>query len=111
MHCDQFYLQKKQYFRSSSVDAQLITQLKHNCRLFRLSDKGITIALAPYSQLVQMYLSEVIDVSASNTFPYVKKRILVVQEEQYELTPVEVREYFIAYGFLIIVNVFSVAFK
>jgi len=28
--------------------------------------------------------------SASNTFPYVKKRILVVQEEQYELTPVEV---------------------
>ena len=58
-----------------------------------------------------MYLSEVIDVSASNTFPYVKKRILVVQEEQYELTPVEVREYFIAYEFLIIVNVFSVAFK
>lgn len=30
-------------------------------------------------------------VLASNTFPYVKKRILVVQEEQYELTPVEVR--------------------
>ena len=28
--------------------------------------------------------------TASNTFPYLKKRILVVQEEQYELTPVEV---------------------
>ncbi|XP_031567360.1 dedicator of cytokinesis protein 11-like isoform X3 [Actinia tenebrosa] len=28
--------------------------------------------------------------TTSNTFPYVKKRILVVQEEQYELTPVEV---------------------
>lgn len=34
---------------------------------------------------------------ASNTFPYVKKRILVVQEEQYELTPVEVRELIVTY--------------
>ena len=28
--------------------------------------------------------------TASHSFPYVKTRILVVQEEQYELTPIEV---------------------
>jgi len=61
---------------------------EHNIRRF-VFETPFTLSGKAHGALVEQHKRKTI-LTTSHCFPYVKKRILVVQQEQYELSPIEV---------------------
>lgn len=77
------------YFDDEELELRpTIFERNNNIRRF-IYETPFTVSGKAHGNLKEQCKRKTI-LTTSNTFPYVKKRILVVQEEQYELTPVEV---------------------
>lgn len=77
------------YFDDEELQARpTLFERNNNIRRF-IYETPFTCSGKAHGNLTEQCKRKTI-LTTSNTFPYIKKRILVVQEEQYELTPVEV---------------------
>lgn len=77
------------YFDDEELEVRpTVFERNNNIRRF-IYETPFTVSGKAHGSLTEQCKRKTI-LTTSNTFPYVKKRILVVQEEQYELTPVEV---------------------
>ncbi|XP_078379462.1 dedicator of cytokinesis protein 11-like isoform X4 [Oculina patagonica] len=77
------------YFDDEELELRpTLFERNNNIRRF-IYETPFTVSGKAHGSLTEQCKRKTI-LTTSNTFPYVKKRILVVQEEQYELTPVEV---------------------
>lgn len=77
------------YFDDEELELRpTLFERNNNIRRF-IYETPFTVSGKAHGNLTEQCKRKTI-LTTSNTFPYVKKRILVVQEEQYELTPVEV---------------------
>ncbi|XP_074634034.1 dedicator of cytokinesis protein 9-like isoform X3 [Acropora palmata] len=77
------------YFDDEEMQARpTLFERNNNIRRF-IYETPFTCSGKAHGNLTEQCKRKTI-LTTSNTFPYIKKRILVVQEEQYELTPVEV---------------------
>ncbi|XP_073255433.1 dedicator of cytokinesis protein 11-like [Porites lutea] len=77
------------YFDDEELEARPTSfERNNNIRRF-IYETPFTVSGKAHGSLTEQCKRKTI-LTTSNTFPYLKKRILVVQEEQYELTPVEV---------------------
>ncbi|XP_048588509.1 dedicator of cytokinesis protein 9 isoform X4 [Nematostella vectensis] len=79
----------KPYFDDEEMEQRItVFERNNNIRRF-IYETPFTASGKAHGSLEEQCKRKTI-LTTSNHFPYVKKRILVVQEEQYELTPVEV---------------------